>query len=175
MSMAPSSRARHPFRAAAFAAALALVLGACASLGTIDKPPRVSVAAIKPVALALFEQRYLVTLRVQNPNDRRIVVRGFDYEITINGERFGEGVSNARLELPAYGEALTEVELTSSLARLLGQFQALIERRTPSLDLAIDGGVSVEGVPGSIPFHYESRLVLPEAGGGEDRPPTLSI
>lgn len=168
----------RPFRrAAVFVPILAVLLGvyACAGIGTIERPPRVSVVSIEPVALALLEQRYRVTLRVQNPNDRSIVVKGFDYAIRVNGELFGEGVSDERVELPAYGEALAEVELTSSLSRLLRQLQALIERRTPSLALSIEGGVSVEGVPGSIPFHFESELVLPGAGGGDDRPAVLSI
>ena len=160
---------------ATLAAALTLVLGACAGIVTIKEPPRVSIASIEPVALALLEQRYLVTLRVQNPNDRAITIKGFDYEIRVNGELFGEGVSSTKVELPAYGEALTEVELTSSLARLMRQFQALIERRTPSLNLSIQGGVSVEGIPGSIPFHYENQLVLPGSDGRNDRPATLSI
>lgn len=155
--------------------ALVVVVGACAGMGAIREPPRVSVISIEPVDLQLLEQRYVITLRVQNPNDRAITIKGLDYEIRVNDEVFGRGVSNARVELPAYGEALAEVELVSTLSRLLRQFQALIERRTPSLDLAIDGGVSVEGIPGAIPFHFENQLVLPGTPGRTDRPATLSI
>lgn len=156
---------------------MAALLAGCAGITQLREAPRVSLVAIEPVDIQLFEQRYRVTLRVQNPNDTAIHVRGIDYEIAVNEKLFARGVSGKPIELPAYGEALAEVDVVSSLAHLIEQISELQRRGESTLHYRISGHVSIEGLPGSIPFEHKSTLELPGAApvGGAREPAKSAI
>ena len=150
------------------AALVVAALGACATLTGLDEPPRVSLASIEPVDFKLLEQRFRLSLRVQNPNDRDITIRGFDYAIVINDKIFAQGVSGKPLSVPAWGESVTEVEVVSSLERIIEQLQAFGERASPDIDYALSGHVRIDGVPFSVPFQYRGSVALPGKGGSGD-------
>jgi LEA14-like dessication related protein len=140
---------------------LGTLLGGCAALSGLNEPPRVSLVSIVPANIQLFEQRFLVTLKVQNPNAEDITIRGLDYTIEVNDKIFAQGVSGKPITIAAYGEGLAEVEVTSTLQRFIEQLEAFGLRSTPSIDYAISGHVNVDGIPISIPFEYENTLMLP--------------
>lgn len=142
-------------------ALLGVLLAGCATMAGLNEPPRVSLVGIEPVEVQLLEQRFSVKLLVQNPNARSITVRGLDYEIVVNGRLFARGVSGKPFTVPAYGEGTAEVEVVSTLQRVLDQLEALGSRDEPSVEYALTGQVSVDGVPIPIPFSYEDTLRLP--------------
>lgn len=154
---------------------LGVLLAGCATMAGLSEPPRVSLVGIEPVDFQLFEQRFRVTLKVQNPNARDITVSGLDYEIVVNDRLFAQGVSGKPFTVPAYGESTADVDVTSTLQRVLEQLQELGARGKPSIDYAITGQVSVDGVPIPIPFAYEDTLSLPgvevrpKKGGGKSK------
>ena len=74
-----------PTRSIVVAALIALLAG-CATTGTIEEPPRVSLVSIAPEEFQLFEQRYRVTLRVLNPNDAQLTIRGISHITAKAGE-----------------------------------------------------------------------------------------
>lgn len=151
-------------------AVLGAILVGCASLGGLNEPPRVSLVGIEPLDFRLLEQRFRVTLRIQNPNDRDITVRGLDYEIVVNDRVFAQGVSGKPVTIPAWGENTAEVEVVSTLQRVMEQLEALAARGEPGLDYAISGHVSVDGIPFPVPFEYRDSLGLPridERGPGD--------
>jgi len=41
------------------------LLGACAAVGAIDEPPKVSLVQLEPESFELFEQRYRLRLRIR--------------------------------------------------------------------------------------------------------------
>jgi len=172
--------------ATAIIALLAMALGGCATLTGLGEAPRVSLVNIEPVDFQLLEQRFRVSLRIQNPNDRDITIRGLDYRIVINEKVFAQGVSGKPVSVPAWGEGIAEVEVVSSLDRVIDQLRAFGERASPDIDYALSGHVHVDGVPFPIPFQYRDTLALPGTGnrrrgedGGDGRQPqapkTLSI
>lgn len=142
-------------------ALLGAALSGCATMAGLGEPPRVSLVSITPVNLQLFEQRFRVTLQVQNPNPESITIRGLDYEIAINDKLFAQGVSGKSISIPAYGETTAQVEVVSTLQRVLEQLQAFGSRDTPSIDYAISGHVSVDGIPIPVPFEFQDTLSLP--------------
>ncbi len=160
---------------------LAASLAACAAMGGLTEAPRVSLVSIAPMDLQLFEQRFRVTLRLQNPNSRDIVIRGLDYEIVVNGRIFAQGVSGKPVTVPAWGESTAELEVVSTLQRVMEQIEALGARGTPSIDYAISGHVRVDGVPFAVPFDYQDTLTLPgfekrkRKDGGERAPKPAAI
>jgi LEA14-like dessication related protein len=153
---------------------LGAMLGACATLSGLSEAPRVRLVSIVPVNFHLFEQRFLVTLQIQNPNRSDITVRGLDYAITVNDKVFAQGVSGKPITIPAYGENTAEVEVVSTLQRVIEQLQAFGERGEPSLDYTISGHVDVDGLPVPLPFEYQDTLTVPgleKRKKGEDREP----
>ena len=151
---------------------LGAVLAGCATMGGLSEPPRVSLVSIAPVDVHLLEQRFRVTIRIQNPNSRDITIRGLDYQIVVNGRIFAQGVSGKPVTVPAWGENTAEVEVVSTLQRVMEQLEELGNRGQPSLDYAISGHVSVDGIPVPVPFEYQDTLSLPglEKREKKDRP-----
>jgi len=143
------------------------LLTGCATMAGLSEPPRVSLVGIEATDVQLFEQRFRVTLHVQNPNGSDMTIRGLDYEIIVNDKLFAQGVSGKPFTVPAYGENTADVEVISTLQRVMEQLQELGARGKASVDYAITGQVSVDGIPIPIPFAYEDTLSLP---GLEERP-----
>ncbi|MBK7953510.1 MAG: LEA type 2 family protein [Candidatus Accumulibacter sp.] len=71
-----------------------LLLSACAGLGGLAQKPEVSVAALNLVQMGLFEQRFALKLRIQNPNDVELRINGLSFEIELNGKSFITGLSD---------------------------------------------------------------------------------
>lgn len=126
----------------------------------LSEAPRVSLVSIVPVDFQLFEQRFSVTLQVQNPNARDITIRGLDYAIEINDKLFAQGVSGKAITIPAYGMNTAQVEVVSTLQRVVEQLEALANRETPSIDYAISGRASIDGIPVAVPFEYRDTLTI---------------
>lgn len=141
--------------------AFVLILAGCAGIKPGFETPRVSLVALEPLDVQLFEQRYGLRLRIQNPNDTELRIKGLDYEVELNGETFGTGVSNAAATVPAYGEATLDLTMVSNLARVLNQFDQLLRDDAPSLDYAIRGKLSLDGLLLALPFSREGSLTLP--------------
>ncbi len=164
-------------------AILGAVLTGCATMYGLSEAPRVSLVSIAPLGFQVFEQRFRVTLRVQNPNSQAITIRGLDYEILVNETSFAQGVSGKPLTVPAYGENTAEVEVVSTLQRVLEQLQEFSSRDKPSIDYAISGHVSVDGIPIPVPFEYQGTLNLPgfemrdrkDDGGRPPKPKAIAI
>jgi LEA14-like dessication related protein len=151
------------------------MLSGCASLAGLRETPRVSLVSIAPVDFQIYEQRFLVTLRIQNPNATDITIRGLDYTIEINDKLFAQGVSGKPVSIPAYGEGTAEVEVVSTLQRVLEQLQSLGRRGAPSIDYGISGHVNIDGILVPIPFDYDGTLTVPglepDKGGEQVRQP----
>ena len=164
-------------------AILGALLTGCATMYGLSEAPRVSLVSVAPVSFQLFEQRFRVTLRVQNPNSQAITIRGLDYEIVVNERSFAQGVSGKPLTVPAYSENFAEVEVVSTLQRVMEQLEELTSRGKPSIDYAISGHVSVDGIPIPVPFQYRGTLTLPgfekrdrkDDGGRPPKPKAIAI
>ena len=141
----------------------ALALAGCAATGTLEEAPRVSLVNVRPVDFQLLEQRYRVTLRVQNPNAAELRVRGLSYEVYLNDELFGTGVSGERTTVPGFGETTVDVDVVSNLARLLEQFEWLRGQTDGprSVSYRLEGTITLEGSLTKIPFERAGVLELP--------------
>lgn len=140
-----------------------LLLGACATLSTYKEAPRVSLVAIQPKEMGMLEQRFALQLRILNPNDVAIPVEGLSYAIEINDREFAYGVSRQAVEIPAFGEALLDVEVVSNLLNVVQQLQALHGEASDSIAYRLTGKISLDNTPASLPFDYRGELTyLPE-------------
>lgn len=144
---------------------VAILLGACATLSPYKDAPRVSLVSIQPQEMGVLEQRFALQLRILNPNDVAIPVNGLSYAVEINDREFAYGVSQQAVEIPAFGEALLDVEVVSNLLNVMQQLQALRGETRNSLAYRLTGKISLANSPASLPFDYSGELTyLPAAG-----------
>ena len=143
-------------------------LGGCAGLRLGMQKPEVTVANIRLLDGNLLEQRFLLTLRVMNPNTSEIAIEGLTFKVDLNGQPFAKGVGNQPVVVPRLGEALVEVTATTGLGGLLRQLKAFKGRE--KVDYRISGRL-VTGNFGGIDFDQTGEVELPkglgEAGGGK--------
>jgi len=135
-----------------------VLLSGCTALPPAIENPHVTLNNLQVLDMTLLEQRYAVTLRVQNPNPVPIPVSGVSFRLDINDTEFGRGVTNQAVTIPAYGEALVELSLVSNLARLFDQVRGMESNRGPSLRYRLSGGLSVSNRFGKLPFDYQGEF-----------------
>ena len=134
------------------------LLTGCAGINTYTEAPRVSLASIEPKDMTLLEQRYGIRLRIMNPNDAALPVAGLSYALEINDREFAYGVSRQAVEIPAFGEALLDVEVVSNLLNVIQQIQKMSGESRDSLSYRLTGKISLANSLGSLPFDYSGNL-----------------
>jgi LEA14-like dessication related protein len=114
------------------------------------------------VSADIFSQQFRVRMRVQNPNDRAIPVKGIDYELFLQGDSFAEGVASEPFVVPALGEnefdLMVRTNFVSSIGRLLSRMNG---REGNMVDYTITGKVVVD-LPfvRNIPFRDSGTVDL---------------
>ena len=76
-----------------FAYSLMILLAGCAGISGLSQKPEVSLAGLELAELKLFEQRFKMKLRIQNPNDVELKINGLTFDVDINGLPFAKGLS----------------------------------------------------------------------------------
>jgi LEA14-like dessication related protein len=157
-------------------AALVLACAGCSALLPKLETPRLSLVSIKMQDMNFFEQRLLVRLRVQNPNDIALPVKGINVNFELAGEEFAEGVSARAFNVPAFGEAEFDMIVTADAAtailRIVGESRG---KRVESLDYRIRGTLRTGlGLLGSVPFDEKGTIALDsltrkDKGPGNDK------
>jgi len=137
---------------------VALQLGGCAAMQPPLEAPNLSLTAIRVVDVSLFEQRFALNIRMQNPNPVELPVTGMNIRLDINDVAFGHGVSNEAMTVPAYGETVFEINLVSNVIRFVDQIRALEKGTGDALRYRLAGGVSVANRLGKLPFDYHGEI-----------------
>ena len=81
-------------------------------------------------------------MRVENPNDRELPVRGIDFTVQLGGEDFGTGSSASAFTVPPHGEAEFEMLMTTNLATTLWKVLPRLKDAAHPLDYRLVGKVS---------------------------------
>lgn len=149
---------------ALFAIAL---LGACSTLPSKLEAPQVNLVGIQMMSTDMFAQKFRVRVKVENPNDLELPVKGLEYQILLMGDSFAEGNSMDRFVLPANGEAEFDMVVTTNFVSSLGR---LISRvgggKLENLDYEISGDVLLEkGMVRKIPFAHRGQVDIARALG----------
>jgi LEA14-like dessication related protein len=137
-------------------------LAGCSALVPQLETPKLSVVNVEVTKTELWEQRMKVRLRVQNPNDRSLPVKGLTARLEVAGEEFATGVTAASFEVPALGEAEFDMDMTAHMA---GALIKLLGRKGDAVGDAIDyrvtGKLSLSsGFLRSIPFEEKGSFNL---------------
>lgn len=66
-------------------------LSGCAYLPSGTEPPRVHLVGLQLTQVDVFEQRYRLRLRIQNPNDFALNIRGLDFRVDVTASALPRG------------------------------------------------------------------------------------
>ncbi|HXW09056.1 MAG TPA: LEA type 2 family protein [Steroidobacteraceae bacterium] len=142
-------------------------LGGCSALAPKLETPQLSLLGIQMLSTDMFAQKFRVRVKVENPNDLELPVRGLDYKIILMGDSFADGQSSDRFVVPAKGEAEFDMVVTTNFVSSLGR---LISRvgggKLENLDYEIAGEVLLDkGFVKKIPFNHHGQVDLARATG----------
>jgi len=137
-----------------------LVLSGCAQLAQVTKPwasPEVSMAGFRPGEFTPDRQTFIVSLKVRNPNDRTLPVKGATYALEVEGHEIANGGGELERQIPAFGEEVVEVEVDTRLLDLI--------QKVPTLtltggrwDYRISGILRLAGGYLPVPFNYGGEV-----------------
>lgn len=147
-------------RAIAAAAAVALLSCGCA-LAPKFTTPTLTVVGVRLEGADLLAQHLKVRVHVQNPNDRKLPVKGIEYTLDVDGQPFATGDSAASFVVPALGEAEFDMNVTTNMAGTLVRLLARAPEERASVPYRLTGKISLsEGWLQSIPFEQRGTFKL---------------
>ena len=131
-------------------------LTACATVPSDIEPPKISLANIAPKDVAVFEQRFDVQLRIQNPNNQELEINGLRCDIELNDKEFGNGMSGQKVTIPRFGSEVVNVEVITSIGSFLRQFQEFNKSGVGKVRYRLKGTAFVEA-PSSFKLPFDEK------------------
>jgi LEA14-like dessication related protein len=148
-----------------------LILAGCAGLGKSLEPPRISLANIQVQESKGLETAFLVHLRIMNPNDVDLDIRGVDCDLEINDNPFAYGISNTPVKVPAFGSETIPVTVYSSVLDIVKGLFRLQQRE--DLSYQLKGKVRMAGggfMPSTLPFDSRGTVSIKDLASGRRGP-----
>jgi LEA14-like dessication related protein len=144
--------------------ALALLpLAGCATMSPSLEAPRINLVDLRPQPAKGLETAFDLQLRLINPNDVALKIKGIDCRLELNEATIVSGVSNRAVELPALGTIVYPVTAYSSASNFIFLFLRLVAsgNRSPDdleLNYSLQGRVFLaDGVPGLNRLSFKSE------------------
>jgi LEA14-like dessication related protein len=151
------------------AAAISILWGlsGCAGVGKPLESPRISLANLQAQESTGFETVFLVQLRILNPNEVDLDIRGVDCELEVNGRPFAYGISNTAVKVPAFGSETVPVTVYSSVIDIVRGVFGWQGRE--ELSYHLKGKVRVEGgawMPSALRFDSQGTVSFRDIPSG---------
>jgi LEA14-like dessication related protein len=96
-----------------------LMLASCAVLKPGFEPLKLSVVSLTALPAQGLEQRFRIGLRITNPNPDEIRIKGFSFDLSLNGYELLSGVSGEVKPLAGFSDTVISVDAGSSLVNSL--------------------------------------------------------
>ncbi len=142
-----------------------LLLSGCETIGMRD-PLRVNVVGVEPSQGEGLELRFIVKLRVQNPNDGAIEYNGLAADLELNGMNLASGVSDQAGTVPRYGEVVLDLPVTISAFAAARQALHLWQEADSVQEVPyVVRGKLAGGMFGTVRFTHSGVLKLPKLAG----------
>jgi LEA14-like dessication related protein len=156
-----------------FVCACLALLAACSTMPSKLVAPTIEVMAVQVMSADMFAQRFKLRIRVINPNDLELAVRGLEYEVLMMGDAFAEGVSGEAFLLPARGEAEFDMMVTTNFVSSFGRLLSRVSGgKLENVDYEIVGKVLVDkGMVRSIPFNHRGTVDFTKVLKPIEKPP----
>lgn len=142
-------------------APVVVLMASCSTMPKDFETPRVNIADLTPKDMAIFEQRFDVKLRIQNPNNVDLSINGLRFDIELNEREFANGMSGQRVTVPRFGSEVVDVEVFTTLASFLRQVQDLNAGTGQKVRYRLKGTAFVDS-PGTFkaPFDESGEIDL---------------
>ena len=138
------------------------MLVSCAGFLKPLERPTLNIVDFRVVEARLLEQRYCLVFHVQNPNNIELPVTGVHYTLKLEGEDFANGVNSKPFLVPAYGEAEFEVEVTTTLFRIIQRLTDYMSQQPREIHYEIRGRIRVDrAFIGDLPFDARGTIEIP--------------
>jgi LEA14-like dessication related protein len=176
ISLLPLRERSAPMRRAALVSVVALffcagALSGCAGLGRPLESPRISLSNIEGLESSGMESALRVHLRVQNPNEVDLDIRGVECEVEINGKPFAYGMSSTPVRIPAFGSDTVPVKVYTSVIDIFRGLLSLQGR--DDLSYRVKGKMRLSGagfIPSSLPFDSQGSISIKDLSVGKRGP-----
>lgn len=123
-----------------------MLLQGCASVSPRFEQPTVEVLSLKMLPSAGLEQRFDVGLKVVNPNNRALNIRGMSYSLIVEGFTVASGVTADVPEVGPYAEARFTLPASTSLVSSVRLLKHLLELNASSLSYRLEARLDL-GIP----------------------------
>jgi LEA14-like dessication related protein len=128
----------------------ALGLSGCSLFVPKLEKPTLSVVSVQMLKSDLWHQELKLRMRVQNPNDRALPVKGLWYELDVDDQELAHGMSGDSFVVPALGEAEFDMSVSANMASMLLK---VLSQGTNRVDYRLKGKIALSaGLFRSIPF-----------------------
>lgn len=118
-------------------------LTGCSTLKPSFEQPTVNVISIKAPSRGSVEKLFRVGLRVTNPNNMALDIKGISYELSVDGIALASGVTAEIPVVAAYGEASFDVPVGVSLLNGLRLFKRLVDTPQAELPYELEARIDV--------------------------------
>ncbi len=144
----------------------------CATIGSHLEQPKISIADIQVKELKTLEGVFVIELRVLNPNDIELNIRGVTCELELDGRHFATGIANTDHIVPAYGTTIIPVNVYASMFDMVASVVDLIQTSDPAsprakpMEYSLTGKVRIasNGFQKNMPFVSKGELSLKGLG-----------
>jgi len=118
-----------------------IFLTGCAGLDQKQSDVKVTLVNLQMLESTLLEQRFILSLRVQNRSPQSLSIHGMSFDIEVNGKDFASGTSDQKTTIEAFTDELIEVKMSSTLFGIIRQIQAMQQKQDQSLSYVISGRI----------------------------------
>jgi LEA14-like dessication related protein len=140
---------------------LVAMLSACATpLRDFDEP-EVELTGFRALPSSGMEARFLLQLRILNPNAVPLKINGIHYELLLREQRALSGVSADAVRIPAYGEGKLELEAAAGVLGSLALVRDLLANPPEQgLPYTLRAKLSVDGALRALRLERAGTLRL---------------
>ena len=144
-----------------------LLLTGCARMGQSVEEPQVTLVDMQMLEVKPFEAVFQISLRVMNPNDFSLDLKGVSCKLNIDGKHFATGIGDKHQEIPAFGTDIVPVTVYVSTLKMFSSVLAMIQDMDGTQDALqpmrydLTGKIRLGGAIGmSVPFESKGELSL---------------
>lgn len=140
---------------------MALMAAGCSTLTGSIETPTVKLVGLQLIEAGLLEQRYGLTLRVNNPNAISLPIKGISYSVKLAGVDFATGQTPRAFRVGSYGDSLVDIEVSTNLLDTVRRLKDWFSDSPDAMDYELTGKVQVD-LPfvGAVPFSESGRINL---------------
>jgi LEA14-like dessication related protein len=141
--------------------AFALLLAACAAFAPKFERPTLTVVSINLAGGNLLQQNFRVTLRIHNPNDRTLPVKGLTADLRVSGDEIASGTMDHPFTVSALGDTDFDITIKANMALALLKLQQHGDNRADGIAYDLAGEIALD-LPffRTMTFHQTGSLNL---------------